>query len=50
MLADNDIVEKIAVRGHNSKLNREIGKTEPYVYILIQTLKEMSENVPFEIK
>ena len=42
--------EKIAVREHNSILKGEIRKTKRNVYILVQTLKEMSENVPFEIK
>ena len=51
MFTDNDIVKKKkAVGRHNSKLNREIGKTEPNVYILVQTLKDISERVSFEIK
>lgn len=38
------------VEGWNSKLNREIGKTKPNVYFLVQTLKRMSESVSFELK
>ena len=51
MFTDNDIVKKKkAVGRHNSKLNREIGKTEANVYIMFQILKKMSESVSFEIK
>ena len=42
--------EKITVEGYNSKLKRGIRKTKKNVFILGQTLKEMSESVPFEIK
>ena len=39
-----------AVEGFNSKLNRMIGRKQPNVYFLVQTLTLMSESISFEIK
>jgi hypothetical protein len=39
-----------AVEGWNSKLNSIIGKHQPNVFLLVQTLKEEAELVSWQLK